>query len=160
MSAAELTLIFPRLLLPVLASSVLSLRLVQGCAKSSSLFRGLVSLSSSSTSSRTLREVGVVRTAWSTGASFFFFFLTSTLPPLDPNRPSFDRHLSTVLSQCVATVESSELTPLLESHRTFADDGLMKKRHMSGNEISITDDERWFKPGVNVDDVHIADRDG
>jgi nuclear transport factor 2 (NTF2) superfamily protein len=45
-------------------------------------------------------------------------------------------------------------------HRTFADDGLMKKRHMSGNEVAIKESERWFKDGVDVDSVHIADRDG
>ncbi|KAI5474604.1 hypothetical protein MNV49_002736 [Pseudohyphozyma bogoriensis] len=45
-------------------------------------------------------------------------------------------------------------------HWTFADDGLMKKRHMSGNEISIGDDDRWFKPGVDVDAVEISDVHG
>ncbi|GAA6019987.1 hypothetical protein JCM10207_006750 [Rhodosporidiobolus poonsookiae] len=45
-------------------------------------------------------------------------------------------------------------------HWTFDADGLMAKRHMSGNEVTIKEDERWFKNGVNVDEVHIADRDG
>ncbi|GAA5940139.1 hypothetical protein JCM10213_008341 [Rhodosporidiobolus nylandii] len=43
---------------------------------------------------------------------------------------------------------------------TFAPDGLMQKRHMSGNEIAIQESERWFQDGVDVDQVHISDRDG
>ncbi|GAA5954673.1 hypothetical protein JCM3765_003851 [Sporobolomyces pararoseus] len=45
-------------------------------------------------------------------------------------------------------------------HWTFASDGLMQKRHMSGNEISIGEEDRWFKEGVDVDEVEIAERDG
>ncbi|GAA5852214.1 hypothetical protein JCM8547_006701 [Rhodosporidiobolus lusitaniae] len=39
-------------------------------------------------------------------------------------------------------------------------DGLMAKRHCSANEIAISDGERWFKDGVDVDSVEIAERDG
>ncbi|KAL0636764.1 hypothetical protein Q9L58_004247 [Maublancomyces gigas] len=39
---------------------------------------------------------------------------------------------------------------------TFAEDGRMKKRHMSGNDVKISDDERWFKDGVDVDTVEIS----
>ncbi|GAA5833040.1 hypothetical protein JCM11251_006489 [Rhodosporidiobolus azoricus] len=45
-------------------------------------------------------------------------------------------------------------------HWTFAPDGLMEKRHMSGNEVVIKEEERWFTEGVDVDQIHIADRDG
>ncbi|GAA6035631.1 hypothetical protein JCM8097_004937 [Rhodosporidiobolus ruineniae] len=45
-------------------------------------------------------------------------------------------------------------------YRTFADNGLMQKRHMSGNEVTIKEEERWFKDGVNVDEVDIEERDG
>ncbi|GAA6060661.1 hypothetical protein JCM10212_001217 [Sporobolomyces blumeae] len=45
-------------------------------------------------------------------------------------------------------------------HWTFAQDGLMQKRQMSGNEISIEEEERWFRDGVDVDDVEIPERDG
>ncbi|GAA5990025.1 hypothetical protein JCM5350_003412, partial [Sporobolomyces pararoseus] len=44
-------------------------------------------------------------------------------------------------------------------HWTFATDGLMQKRHMSGNEIPITEADRWFREGVEVDQVEIAERD-
>lgn len=36
----------------------------------------------------------------------------------------------------------------------------MAKRHMSGNEISIKESERWFKDGVDIDEVVIDERDG
>ncbi|GAA5894277.1 hypothetical protein JCM6882_007619 [Rhodosporidiobolus microsporus] len=45
-------------------------------------------------------------------------------------------------------------------YETFAADGLMAKRHMSGNEVAIQEEERWFKEGVDVEEVDIADRDG
>ena len=41
---------------------------------------------------------------------------------------------------------------------TFAADGKMRKRMMSGNEVEITEEERWFKDGVNVDDVDIGEK--
>ncbi|GAA5882897.1 hypothetical protein JCM16303_006633 [Sporobolomyces ruberrimus] len=45
-------------------------------------------------------------------------------------------------------------------HWTFASDGLMQKRHMSGNEIAIKEEDRWFEKGVDVDRVEISERDG
>lgn len=36
----------------------------------------------------------------------------------------------------------------------------MQKRQMSGNEVEIEEGERWFKDGVDVDDVEISERDG
>lgn len=40
---------------------------------------------------------------------------------------------------------------------TFAVDGRMRKRQMSGNDVAITEDERWFKDGVDVDSVDISE---
>ena len=34
----------------------------------------------------------------------------------------------------------------------------MAKRQMSGNDIEITDEERWFKDGVDVNTVEIDER--
>jgi uncharacterized protein len=42
---------------------------------------------------------------------------------------------------------------------TFAENGLMRKRQMSGNDVKITEEGRWFRDGVNVDDVEILERD-
>ncbi|KAK8072335.1 hypothetical protein PG996_005683 [Apiospora saccharicola] len=39
---------------------------------------------------------------------------------------------------------------------TFAEDGLMRKRQMSGNDVRIDDGERWFKDGVDVNTVPIS----
>ncbi|KJZ78421.1 hypothetical protein HIM_02459 [Hirsutella minnesotensis 3608] len=41
---------------------------------------------------------------------------------------------------------------------TFAADGLMRKRQMSGNDVKIGQDERWFKDGVNVNEVDISEK--
>ncbi|TFK76184.1 DUF1348-domain-containing protein [Pluteus cervinus] len=41
---------------------------------------------------------------------------------------------------------------------TFADNGLMRKRMMSGNDVKISDEERWFKPGVDVNAVPISEK--
>ncbi|KXL47355.1 hypothetical protein M433DRAFT_1194 [Acidomyces richmondensis BFW] len=41
---------------------------------------------------------------------------------------------------------------------TFAEDGLMRKRQMSGNDVEINEDERWFKDGVDVNTVEITDK--
>ncbi|KAI1803492.1 DUF1348-domain-containing protein [Daldinia bambusicola] len=41
---------------------------------------------------------------------------------------------------------------------TFADDGLMRKRQMSGNDVKITHEERWHKDGVDVNTVPISER--
>ncbi|KAL8350973.1 hypothetical protein RB601_000866 [Gaeumannomyces tritici] len=41
---------------------------------------------------------------------------------------------------------------------TFADSGLMRKRQMSGNDVKIADEERWFKDGVDVNTVDISEK--
>ncbi|OAA55731.1 hypothetical protein ISF_07836 [Cordyceps fumosorosea ARSEF 2679] len=41
---------------------------------------------------------------------------------------------------------------------TFAADGLMRKRQMSGNDVEISEEERWFKDGVDVNAVEISER--
>ncbi|KAK0655807.1 hypothetical protein B0T16DRAFT_451442 [Cercophora newfieldiana] len=41
---------------------------------------------------------------------------------------------------------------------TFAENGLMRKRQMSGNDVKISDDERWFKDGVDVNTVDIGEK--
>ncbi|KAG7152698.1 hypothetical protein HYQ46_009917 [Verticillium longisporum] len=40
---------------------------------------------------------------------------------------------------------------------TFADNGLMRKRQMSGNDVRINEDARWFKEGVDVNSVSIGE---
>ncbi|KAI0445812.1 hypothetical protein F4803DRAFT_547853 [Xylaria telfairii] len=40
---------------------------------------------------------------------------------------------------------------------TFASDGLMRKRQMSGNDVPIEDAQRWFKEGVDVNEVAIGE---
>ncbi|KAK9245767.1 hypothetical protein V1506DRAFT_230413 [Lipomyces tetrasporus] len=39
---------------------------------------------------------------------------------------------------------------------TFAPDGRMQKRQMSGNDLQINQEERWFKDGVDVNSVDIG----
>jgi hypothetical protein len=34
----------------------------------------------------------------------------------------------------------------------------MRKRQMSGNDVKLTDDERWFKEGVDVNTVPIDEK--
>ena len=41
---------------------------------------------------------------------------------------------------------------------TFAEDGKMRKRQMSGNDLEISEDERWFKDGVDVNKVEISEK--
>ncbi|KAK4219076.1 hypothetical protein QBC37DRAFT_411199 [Rhypophila decipiens] len=41
---------------------------------------------------------------------------------------------------------------------TFADNGLMRKRQMSGNDVRISEEERWFKDGVDVNSVDIGEK--
>ncbi|KID96415.1 DUF1348-domain-containing protein, partial [Metarhizium majus ARSEF 297] len=41
---------------------------------------------------------------------------------------------------------------------TFADNGLMRKRQMSGNDVKITEEERWYKNGVDVNSVEISEK--
>lgn len=44
-------------------------------------------------------------------------------------------------------------------HWTFAADGKMEKRMMSGNDVVIGEQGRWFKDGVDVDSVTLQDTD-
>jgi nuclear transport factor 2 (NTF2) superfamily protein len=41
---------------------------------------------------------------------------------------------------------------------TFADDGRMRKRQMSGNDVELSEEERWFKDGVDVNAVDISEK--
>ncbi|GAB7333976.1 hypothetical protein MBLNU13_g06080t1 [Cladosporium sp. NU13] len=41
---------------------------------------------------------------------------------------------------------------------TFAEDGRMRKRQMSGNDVEISAEERWFKDGVDVNAVDISEK--
>lgn len=36
---------------------------------------------------------------------------------------------------------------------TFESDGRMKKRQMSGNEMQISEDSRWFKDNFTAEDI-------
>ncbi|KAI1436923.1 DUF1348-domain-containing protein [Xylaria sp. CBS 124048] len=40
---------------------------------------------------------------------------------------------------------------------TFDAQGLMRKRQMSGNDVAIKDEDRWFRDGVDVDSVDISE---
>ncbi|KAF2737583.1 DUF1348-domain-containing protein [Polyplosphaeria fusca] len=40
---------------------------------------------------------------------------------------------------------------------TFAEDGRMRKRQMSGNDVEISEEERWFKDGIDVNTVNISE---
>ena len=42
-------------------------------------------------------------------------------------------------------------------HWTFAADGKMEKRMMSGNDVEIGQEGRWFKDGVDVDSVTLPE---
>ena len=42
-------------------------------------------------------------------------------------------------------------------HWTFDENGKMKKRMMSGNDVDITEQDRWFKDGVDVESVKLGD---
>ena len=44
-------------------------------------------------------------------------------------------------------------------HWTFAADGKMEKRAMSGNDVIIGEEGRWFKDGVDVDSVALGETD-
>lgn len=39
---------------------------------------------------------------------------------------------------------------------TFDDDGLMRKRQMSGNDVAISESDRWYKDGVDVNTIEIG----
>ncbi|KPM45640.1 hypothetical protein AK830_g917 [Neonectria ditissima] len=41
---------------------------------------------------------------------------------------------------------------------TFAENGLMRKRQMSGNDVKISDGDRWFKEGTDVNEVPISEQ--
>jgi nuclear transport factor 2 (NTF2) superfamily protein len=41
---------------------------------------------------------------------------------------------------------------------TYAEDGRMRKRQMSGNDVKLADSERWFKEGVDVNEVEISEK--
>lgn len=41
---------------------------------------------------------------------------------------------------------------------TFADNGLMRKRQNSTNDVKISEEERWFKDGVDVNTVDISEK--
>lgn len=41
---------------------------------------------------------------------------------------------------------------------TFADDGRMRKRQMSGNDVEISEEDCWFKDGVDVNTVEISEK--
>jgi len=41
---------------------------------------------------------------------------------------------------------------------TFAEDGRMAKRQMSGNDVKISIEERWFKDGVDVNEIAIGEK--
>ncbi|KAI2632789.1 DUF1348-domain-containing protein [Xylaria nigripes] len=40
---------------------------------------------------------------------------------------------------------------------TFDAHGLMRKRQMSGNDVAIAEEARWFRDGVDVDSVDISE---
>lgn len=42
-------------------------------------------------------------------------------------------------------------------HWTFDENGMMRKRMMSGNDVILEEDERWFMDGVDVNDVTIPE---
>ncbi|TVY82188.1 hypothetical protein LSUE1_G005852 [Lachnellula suecica] len=41
---------------------------------------------------------------------------------------------------------------------TFAEDGRMRKRQMSGNDVKISEQERWYKDGIDVNTVEISEK--
>ncbi|KAF2404395.1 DUF1348-domain-containing protein [Trichodelitschia bisporula] len=41
---------------------------------------------------------------------------------------------------------------------TYSDDGRMRKRQMSANDVEIEESERWFKDGVDVNTVDISEK--
>lgn len=40
---------------------------------------------------------------------------------------------------------------------TFAEDGRMRKRQMSGNDVEINEEGRWFQNGVDINKVEISE---
>ena len=43
-------------------------------------------------------------------------------------------------------------------HWTFAADGRMEKRQMSGNDVEISEEERWYKDGLDVEDASVSQK--
>jgi nuclear transport factor 2 (NTF2) superfamily protein len=41
---------------------------------------------------------------------------------------------------------------------TFAEDGRMRKRQMSGNDVVLQEGERWYVDGVDVNEVAISEK--
>jgi nuclear transport factor 2 (NTF2) superfamily protein len=41
---------------------------------------------------------------------------------------------------------------------TFAEDGRMRKRQNSSNDVVLEEGERWFKDGVDVNEVEISEK--
>lgn len=41
---------------------------------------------------------------------------------------------------------------------TFAENGLMRKRQMSANDVKIEEGERWFRDGVDLESVEISEK--
>ena len=41
---------------------------------------------------------------------------------------------------------------------TFDEHGVMRKRMMSGNDVPIVEEERWFRDGVDVNEADISER--
>ena len=44
-------------------------------------------------------------------------------------------------------------------HWTFDGEGKMEKRHMSGNDVEVGEEGRWFGDGLNVDDAELREDD-
>ena len=42
-------------------------------------------------------------------------------------------------------------------HWTFEDNGKMRKRMMSGNDITLSEGERWFTEGIDVNEAKIGE---
>ena len=40
---------------------------------------------------------------------------------------------------------------------TYNEQGIMRKRQMSGNDVEIGEEGRWYKDGVDVNEVHIGE---
>ena len=40
---------------------------------------------------------------------------------------------------------------------TYNEEGVMRKRQMSGNDVEIGEEGRWYKDGVDVEDAQIGE---
>lgn len=53
----------------------------------------------------------------------------------------------------------SELLRTCHQDWTFNEDGLMRKRQMSGNDVPISEEERWFTDDVvDEDSIEISEK--